>query len=57
MPLTSKGRKIKRSLVERHGKKKGDRIFFAGINKGTFTSVELGRKKKGVRGVAAARMN
>lgn len=43
MPLTKKGETIMRSLVNRHGREKGRRIFFAGINKGTFKGVEKGR--------------
>ena len=44
MPLTKKGEKILRSLKQQHGAKKGEQVFHAGINKGTFTGVE--RKKK-----------
>ena len=45
MPLTAKGKKIKAAMVKKHGKEKGERIFFASARKGTITGVE-GRKKK-----------
>ena len=35
MPLTKKGRKIKRKMVKHYGKKKGTRVFYASQNKGT----------------------
>lgn len=34
MPLTEKGRKIKRSMQKEYGKKKGDEVFYASQNKG-----------------------
>jgi hypothetical protein len=34
MPLTSKGRKIKRAMSKTYGKKKGTRVFYASINAG-----------------------
>jgi hypothetical protein len=34
MPLTRKGRKIKRAMEEEYGKKKGDQVFYASENKG-----------------------
>jgi hypothetical protein len=45
MPLTKKGKKIKRSLVAQYGKKKGTSILYAGKNKGTFTGIDKGRRK------------
>lgn len=35
MPLTNKGRKIKRAMRKTYGKKKGRRVFYASQNKGT----------------------
>ncbi len=46
MPLTPKGRKIKRAMVKRHGKGKGERVFFASQNKGTITGTHREKTKK-----------
>jgi len=35
MPVTKKGRKIKRHMQEHYGKKKGTQVFHASENKGT----------------------
>jgi len=35
MPLTKKGRKIKRAMKEEYGKEKGEQVFYASQNKGT----------------------
>jgi len=35
MPLTKKGKKIKRAMQKTYGKTKGERIFYASQNKGT----------------------
>ena len=35
MPLTRKGRKIKRAMRKHYGKEKGKRVFYASQNKGT----------------------
>ena len=35
MPLTEKGKKIKRSMEEQYGKEKGERVFYASQKKGT----------------------
>jgi hypothetical protein len=43
MPLTKKGRKVKKSMTKTYGKKKGKKIFHASINKGT---VKGAHKKK-----------
>ena len=40
MPLTKKGKKIKRSMSKTYGKEKGERVFYASANKGTITKVE-----------------
>ena len=47
MPLTEKGKKIKREMKEEYGDKKGEQVFYASANKGTIKGVEKkGRKKK-----------
>jgi hypothetical protein len=43
MPLTKKGRKIKRAMTKSYGKKKGSQVFYASANKGTIRGVH---KKK-----------
>ena len=43
MPLTKKGRKIKRAMTRQYGAKKGERIFYASANKGRVKGVH--RKK------------
>lgn len=40
MPLTKKGKKIKRAMQKRYGAKKGERIFYASVNKGTIKGVD-----------------
>lgn len=35
MPLTKKGKKIKRAMVKQYGKKKGEEVFYASQKKGT----------------------
>jgi hypothetical protein len=34
MPLTTKGKKIKKAMTKTYGKKKGKKVFYASINKG-----------------------
>ena len=46
MPLTKKGAKIKSAMDKEYGKKKGDSVFYASINKGKIKGAE-GSKKKG----------
>ncbi len=45
MPLTEKGREIKRALVKEYGAKKGEQVLYAGKNKGTFTGIDAQRGK------------
>jgi len=45
MPLTAKGRKIKKALGKEYGAKKGESIFYAMRNAGKITGVERKRKK------------
>jgi hypothetical protein len=42
MPLTKKGKKIKKAMTGFYGKK-GERIFYASANKGTISGVEKGK--------------
>ena len=46
MPLTKKGRKIKRAMVKQYGKEKGERVFYASQNKGTIKGTHRKRNKK-----------
>jgi hypothetical protein len=45
MPLTKKGKKVKRAMTSQYGKEKGERVFYASQNKGTIKGVE--KKKRG----------
>jgi hypothetical protein len=44
MPLTKKGKKIKRNMSKTYGKKKGTRVFYASINKGKVKGAETKRR-------------
>ena len=35
MPLTEKGKKIKRAMIETYGKEKGEKVYYASERKGT----------------------
>lgn len=43
MPLTKKGSKIMRSMEKEYGKEKGEKVFYASMNKGRIKGVH---KKK-----------
>ena len=45
--LTKKGRKIKSAMRKSYGGEKGDRVFYASINKGKIKGVHRGRKARG----------
>jgi hypothetical protein len=45
MPLTKKGKTIKRAMQEEYGKKRGEAVFYASANKGRITGVTKGNKK------------
>jgi hypothetical protein len=47
MPLTGKGKKIKSSMQEEYGSKKGEEIFYASINKGKIKGAEKKGKHSG----------
>lgn len=40
MPMTEKGSKIMRAMKKKYGKKKGQEVFYASMNKGTIKGVE-----------------
>jgi hypothetical protein len=44
MPLTKKGRKIKRAMTKTYGKKRGAQVFFASANKGRIKGVHKRKK-------------
>ncbi len=46
MPLTNKGKKIKKAMVKEYGKKKGEKVLYASINKGKVKGAEGKKKKK-----------
>lgn len=46
MPLTSKGRKIKKAMEKEYGKEKGEEVFYASQNKGTIKGTHEKREKK-----------
>lgn len=46
MPLTKKGKKIKKEMKKTYGKKKGEKVFYASQNKGTVTGTHKKRKAK-----------
>lgn len=47
MPLTKKGSKIKRGMIEQYGEKKGAQVFYASENAGKIKGVKKGGKKRG----------
>ncbi len=44
MPLTAKGRKIKRAMQAQYGAKKGESVFYASRNSGKITGVDRSRR-------------
>ena len=46
MPLTEKGKKIKRAMKKHYGKEKGEDVFYSSQNKGTIKGTHKKRKKK-----------
>jgi hypothetical protein len=45
MPLTKKGKKIKKAMMEEYGNKRGEQVFYASRNKGTIKGVDFKRRK------------
>lgn len=46
MPLNTKGRKIKASMMKSYGTKKGSQVFYASENSGKIKGVTKKPKKK-----------
>ena len=46
MPLTKKGKKIKRNMKKTYGVKEGEQVFYASRNKGKITGVDPESRKK-----------
>lgn len=46
MPLTRKGKKIKKAMEKEYGKEKGEDVFYASQQKKTIMGTHLKRKKK-----------
>jgi len=46
MPLTPKGKKIKRAMDKEYGKPKGDEVFYASQNSGKLKGTHAKGKKK-----------
>jgi hypothetical protein len=44
MPLTEKGKKIKRAMEKEYGSERGERVFYASQNKGTIKGTHKPRK-------------
>ena len=55
MPLTEKGKKIKKAMEKQYGKKKAEKIFYASKNAGKITGVEKKEMKKASLGLLAAK--
>jgi hypothetical protein len=47
MPLTPKGRKVKKSMEKTYGKKKGDEVFYKSVAAGKVKGAKKGGAKKG----------
>jgi hypothetical protein len=47
MPLTDKGKKIKKAMTEEYGEKKGAQVFYASANKGTVKGVHKKKRPHG----------
>ena len=50
MPLTTKGKKIMKSMKKQYGKSEGEKVFYASRNKGTIKGVERASKGKLMQG-------
>jgi hypothetical protein len=46
MPLTKKGKKIKRAMEKEYGSERVERVFYASANKGTIKGVDKGKRRK-----------
>jgi len=50
MPLTPKGRKVKKSMEKTYGKKKGDEVFYKSVAAGKVKGAKKASKKGGKKG-------
>lgn len=46
VPLTHRGRKIKRAMVREYGKKKGEQVFYASERSGRIKGVAQRKRKR-----------
>ena len=46
MPLTKKGKKIKKSMLKTYGKKKGEQVFYATERKAKIKGLTKNKRKK-----------
>lgn len=46
MPLTKKGKKVKKAMQKSYGKKKGEKIYYATENKGKVKGLKKKKRKK-----------
>ena len=46
MPLTKKGKKIRKAMHKTYGSKKGESVFYASINKGTVKGAHKTKKRR-----------
>lgn len=44
MPLTKKGKKIKRAMKKQYGEEKGEQVFYASQSKGVITGTHVKKK-------------
>lgn len=45
-PLTKKGTKVKKAMEKTYGKDKGEKVFYASVNKGKVKGAEKKTRKK-----------
>lgn len=53
MPLTDTGAKVKSNMTRQYGPEKGERVFYASMNKGKPGSEKWHQRRKAVRGRSA----
>lgn len=46
MPLTKKGKKIKKAMQSTYGKEKGEDVFYASQNKGRIKGTHKGKRRR-----------
>lgn len=55
MPVTTSGAKVMRSMQSQYGEEKGERVFYASINKGKPGSAKWHRKRSAGKRVPPAK--